>query len=399
MLSQFFTLATGEVAARGLQVVAIILLTRRVGVDAIGDFGMASVLAAYALLPVLQGFDPMAVRAAAQKELDPGNAAGQIVGLRLVFAVAAALGTAWLAGRNRGDAAAEMWLILSVTYFSSALAPRWVFLATQRPGVLALAVTISQAIFLGGVLTVRDPLSLSRAAWAQVAGEAVAAGILWLAAGYPRPRLSLSFSLWILRESWPVTLSLILGTAMYNFDLVALGALGRRAQVGSYLASYRCVTIFGPLLTALQNALLPRLAGVSAHVPEFRRSVRRFAMAIGAGLGAAALLLFLFADPVLRLLYGPHIGESADFLRILAWVLPVQGCRAVMRQALYALRRQKTELRAIALGSFTNVVLDLALVPEFGAVGCAWSTVAAEAVLMAGSWLGVSAATAEAPKD
>jgi len=389
MLRQFLTLATGEVAARGLQVLGIILLTRRVGVDAIGDFGMATVLAAYGLLPVLQGFDPMAVRAAARKEIDADTAAGQIVGLRLLFAAVTALVTVLFAWSHPGDEAAGLWLILSVTYFSTALAPRWFFLANQRSGILAAAGTVAQAVFLGGVLTVHDPAGLSRAAWAQVAGEALSAGYLWWAAGCPRPRVSLSFSRWLMRESWPVTLSLLMGTALYNFDMLALGAMGRRAQVGSYLASYRCLTIFGPLLAALQNALLPRLAVACGDLPEFRRSVRLFALTISAGLGGVALLLFLFANPVLRLLYGPEIGESAGLLQILAWALPIQGGRAVLRQALYALRGQKTDARTNLLGAVTNVGLDLALVPAFGAVGCAWSTLAAEAVLLAGSWLGV----------
>jgi O-antigen/teichoic acid export membrane protein len=395
----FFTLAGGEIGARALQVVAIVLLTRKVGMGPIGEYGLASSISAYALLAVTQGLDTIGVRAAAQKQVDARSAAGQIMGLRLLSALLmAALTALWASGRP-SDPAAHLLVILSGVYFSNALAPRWLFLAESLPRPLAVAATLSQACFLAGVLCVRGPADLRLAAWAQMGGEAITALLLWMVAGNIRPRFSGSFWGSLLLESWPITIALVMGTALYNFDIVALGLFGRRIEAGPYISSYRCFTLFGPLLAALQNAVLPRFAGLWPDGKAIRRKAEFLGLGTSVVLASCSLILFLFATPVLRLLYGPAIGDSASLLRVLIWALPVQGMRALLRQALFAVRGQGADLRNVTLSFLTNAGLDLALIPRFGALGCAWSTLAAESVLLAGTWAALGARASLTPAE
>ena len=388
MLKNFLTLAGGEIIARGLQALAMVLLTRTVGMGAISQFGLASSIAAYGLLLVMQGFDTIAVRASAQKGIDPRRATEEVMGLRVVLAILLAIATGLWAWNRPADPAGHLLLILSGIYFSNALTPRWFFLAELRSTPLAVAGAISQLCFLAGVLAVRTAGEISYAAWAQVAGEAAAAAYLWMAAKRPRLRLNTAFSRWLLAESWPVTLSLMMGTALYNFDLIALGALGRRVEIGPYLSSYRCIAVFSPLLGALQNSTFPRFAASWPDFEAIRRKVDLLAVVTSSLLVLASLALFLFASPILRLLYGPDIGQSATLLRILVWVLPIQGFRAVLRQALLAFRGQRTDARVVMVGLLTNICLDLTLIPRMGAAGCAVSTLAAESVFLAGTWVG-----------
>jgi len=63
---------------------------------------------------------------------------------------------------------------------------------------------------------------------------------------------------------------------------------------------------------------------------------------------AAAFILFLLAEFVLHLLYGNAYVRGASYLRVLVWVLPVQGARAVARQLLFAWHRQREHLWALA---------------------------------------------------
>ena len=52
---------------------------------------------------------------------------------------------------------------------------------------------------------------------------------------------------------------------------------------------------------------------------------------------------------------------------------------------------QRADLRNVTLSALTNMSLDLALIPYFGAVGCAWSTLVAESVFLAGTWFALAA--------
>ena len=80
------TLGSGEAAGRGLQALALIWLTRALGPAAIGDFGLATAVTAYAVLVVAQGFDTIAIRSAVQGTRSIPEAAGKIIGLRLTLA-------------------------------------------------------------------------------------------------------------------------------------------------------------------------------------------------------------------------------------------------------------------------------------------------------------------------
>jgi peptidoglycan biosynthesis protein MviN/MurJ (putative lipid II flippase) len=65
----------------------------------------------------------------------------------------------------------------------------------------------------------------------------------------------------------------------------------------------------------------------------------------------------------------------------------------LLRQALFAIRGQSADLRNVTWSFFTNVGLDVALIPHFGAMGCAWSTLAAESVFLATTWSALAART------
>jgi O-antigen/teichoic acid export membrane protein len=98
--------------------------------------------------------------------------------------------------------------------------------------------------------------------------------------------------------------------------------------------------------------------------------------------GAAGLLLYALAGPILVLLYGEEFRSGAQYLQVLSWILPIQGLRTISRQIVYAWRQQRVDTVNLALAAITNVVFDILLIPEFGALGCAFSSLAAEVVFL-----------------
>jgi O-antigen/teichoic acid export membrane protein len=98
--------------------------------------------------------------------------------------------------------------------------------------------------------------------------------------------------------------------------------------------------------------------------------------------GAAGLLLYGLAGPILVLLYGEEFRSGAQYLQVLSWILPIQGLRTVSRQIIYAWRQQRVDTGNLATAATTNVVLDILLIPNFGALGCAVSSLAAEIVFL-----------------
>jgi len=389
VIRNFLTLGAGEVIGRGMHVLAIILLARAVRPQVFGDFELAVVVTSYAILAVQQGFDTIAIREVSR---DPGSARAwmrTVIVLRLAFASVLMAGVAVWAVGNWQRPTSPLLVILSGCYITSALSPRWLFLALENSRPPALASVASQAVFLAGTAAfVHAPQDVGRAAAAWLSGDAISTLILWqlLCRQYRSFPPLTRISAWGLeKESWPISVSMILGQVMYNFDVIALATLGKASEIGYYLAAYRCATVTSPILGHLQSSIFPRMARAYGNSTELSLDWRRVA-ALAAAVGlVGAGVLFLGASLIMELMFGTEYAAGEPFLRVLAWVLPIQFARAVLRQVLMAEHKQWLYTRNIGMAAVTNIVLDLALVPRWGALGCSFSTVTAEFVLLLAS--------------
>ena len=387
MLRNFLTLGAGETASKAIHVAAFLILARVLGKETFGQFGLAVSITSYLLILVQQGFDTVATREVSRNPEKLEWFARNIFGLRLVLAAAAAVVIGALAAAPGLEETGPLLLVLSITYATNALTPRWSFLAIEHSRPLAWAGLVSQLCFLAGALLIRSPSEVVWVAAAQVIGEAAAASYLWLMlarrTGQLAPHLDRGFCKWLFRQSWPISVSLLLGNMMYNFDIVALGWFGRHDQVGLYLACYRCVTVFTPLMGALQLSILPTFAKEYPHFDRIRARVRNLSVVVGTVLGLTALILTVLSEQVLILLFGVEFSDGGRILQFVAWSLPLQGLRGILRQVLMAFHQQHIAARNLAIGVVTNVIGNLALTPKWGPIGCAVSTVVSEFVFWA----------------
>lgn len=386
----FLTLGTGEVIARWMHVLAVILLGRALKPEMFGQFELALAITSYALLGIRQGFDLIAIREVARNLSRESEWLRAIVRLRLFLALGAGTAVfAWVSIRGWQHPLSVLLVLFAASYLANAITPQWRFLALQQPKPPAIASVVSQIIFLGTVvLLVRSPSDAWKAAAGWVVGELGAAAILWMMRRPgPEPGDQTPVSAgFLFRESLPVTASLVLGQLMYNFDLLALAAMGKGSEIGFYLASYRCATGFAPLLGHLQNSILPRFASDQADPEKQLKLAWKMAATTAlVGLGIAAAIT-AGASQLMDLFFGSEYRGAVPLLRILVWLLPLQFARAVLRQVLLAGDRQLSDTRNVGLAALTNIGMDLALVPSFGAMGCAISTLGSEFVFLAGTW-------------
>jgi O-antigen/teichoic acid export membrane protein len=387
LVRNIFSLSVGELGARAMQVLAIIILARRLGNESFGYFVLATTITTYLLLVVQQGLDTIAIRCISQKQLELPDVVASILGFRLVVAAILTVGVSsytFIFGLH--DAVNVLLLIMSVQYFTNAFSLRWPLLAGEKMTALALASFMSQFCFFLGALLVFDHTEAPLAAFAQVAGEVLASVYLWWAFssryGHVRPRINIFLIGRLLSETWPVFLSLLLSTMMYNFDIIALKLMNRTAEIGVYAASYRCITVFSPFLLAIQSSVYPEFSRAWPDFSRIRRTAINVSLISFIAFGASGLLLYAFGGPILVLLYGEEYRSGAQYLQVLSWILPIQGLRTIPRQIVYAWRQQRVDTGNLAMAALTNVVFDILLIPNYGAFGCAVSSLAAELVFL-----------------
>ena len=391
LLRNIFTLSLGELGARVMQVIAIIILARRLGSESFGYFILATTITTYLLLFVQLGLDIIAVRYVSQQQFGLSDLVASILGLRLTVATIVTVGLfiyVFIFGTD--DPINRLLLIMSGLYFTNALSLRWPLLAREMMTPLALASFISQFCFFLGALLVLNDLQAAFAALAQVAGEVLAALYVWLAfnarCGHVRPSIDILLMRRLLSETWPIFLSLLLGTMMYNFDIIALRLMNKTAEIGVYAATYRCITVFSPFLLVMQSSIYPEFSRAWPDFSRIRRTAINLSLTSSVVLGGAGLLLCAFASPLLVLLYGEEFGSGARYLQVLSWILPIQGLRTISRQIVFAWRQQRVDTVNLAVAVTTNVVFDILLIPDYGALGCAVSSLAAELVFLFACW-------------
>jgi O-antigen/teichoic acid export membrane protein len=160
-----------------------------------------------------------------------------------------------------------------------------------------------------------------------------------------------------------------------RLDFALLGAMAGPAVLGTYAVASKYAELLRLPGTALTWVCYPRLAGQGAT--EAARSARRLTLpALGAVLLAAVPLLLL-AGPVLRLFYGHDFDGAVGPARILVAGMLLAGAAGVASGYLYARGHPGRNSLAMGLGVLVTVVLDLLLIPRFGATGAAVASTAA----------------------
>jgi len=179
------------------------------------------------------------------------------------------------------------------------------------------------------------------------------------------------------KESASLVAVAFLWMVYFRVDSFMLGVMKGDHEVGIYNAAYRLVEGVFILPGIVMIVYFPRLA----KKVEFRKNFLRLLGALsGMGL-ACAILLFLLASLIIRLLYAGGFVESGTVLRLLSAALFFVFCGHLTTQSLVAMDKNKTYLLISGGGAIINIVLNYIFIPTYGAQGAAGVTVLTEALV------------------
>jgi len=238
-----------------------------------------------------------------------------------------------------------------------------------------------QALWLLAVLF----LALKNAAFYEVilartlCGVAEAAAVLWtvhrlgLIHG-PRRFLS-SEAHRMLRAGLPLVLANLAGGIYHRIDQVMLHKMSGDQVLGPYVIAVQLTELFSVLPVALMGSLFPALSQSAGDPQRFDRYLResyRFLLVL---VFAACAVITPIAAPFIELFYGRQFLTTAPLLIVLIWSEVPIFFGVTLGSAMIAKGLQRyTPYGAIA-GAFVNILLNLVLIPRFGALGASWATV------------------------
>ncbi len=192
------------------------------------------------------------------------------------------------------------------------------------------------------------------------------------------------------RRHWKavgVFFAMSVATTVYtNLDQLMLGLMTTSEDVGYYGAAVKIKTVLVSAVTSLGAVLLPRSSYYveKKNMGAFREVTYKalnFVMLVSVPL---TLFFVLFAEPGIYLLSGPAYGDAVLPMQVIMPTLLLIGLSSITGiQILVPLGRENIVLYSEIAGAFTDLILNLLLIPELKSTGAALGTLAAEFVVLA----------------
>jgi O-antigen/teichoic acid export membrane protein len=238
-----------------------------------------------------------------------------------------------------------------------------------------------------GITLVLLFLELEPLVWGVVAAEAIS---LILSFFVIRRRFGLfapefRFSVWkdFMVRSAPIAMGMIFSVLYFRLDIMMLQLMTEEKVVGFYSAAYKLFEVAVVLPHSFMLVLFPTLVEeYHSDRPQFKDRFKKvLAMYTLIG-GSIALALWVFSQGIITLMYGDTFLPSISVLDILSGVVLLFFINFLLSNILIISGRERFNAWNLVGATVLNAILNLALIPLYGAIGAAWATLFCEVGLI-----------------
>ena len=377
----FVALLSGDLAAKGLRLLATIVLARTLTLDEFGLLNIAIAASGIAVVLASLGLNDLGPRDVAIAARPLATTVGTIVTTRLLaFGTLSAIAVTVVAIADPS----RLSLVVAACAMGVFMvgSADWVLRGLERMPALGVAWIIGGVTVLVGAIVVGATADDATAALtAFVAAELAMAAACWIAAcRVVRPSLGLRGASGLLRRSWPLALSAVIVYSYYaNIDTIILGATRSAEDAGLYSAPYRTFLVFNVVAVFAAYALLPSLSrrAAAGTVPVAGGPLVDALSALAAyGVAVVGLAELAGAD-LLSFLFGAEFASMEETFVLLTVGVAWYSVGYPAGYSLIADDRNKLFLAGAGAAGVTNLALNLVLIPPFGPIGAGVATAVA----------------------
>jgi PST family polysaccharide transporter len=279
-------------------------------------------------------------------------------------------------------------LVLAEAYFQARL-------LMDRAVAFRLTVTVGASLLKLVTVLLTDNVNLLLLVYAveQVVGVI---GLAWLARAHSRKRVQGRARPCIdktLTRSWakllvPTMLATLSVSVYMRVDQLMLAHFVAHETLGRYAVAVLFAEAPFFLATAVMCALVPRLTTTFDQGRGEDAYLRHLELVTGVmvALGVVVAVGMTVAGPItVKLLLGEQYAAAGPYVQVLAWSAPFVFLGAVQASVTVLYSQQSIALIRLLAAGALNVGANLALLPLYGAMAAAVTTVASQAVA---AWLG-----------
>ena len=189
----------------------------------------------------------------------------------------------------------------------------------------------------------------------------------------PKPSINnFSASKELIKQTAPIGASNLVQRVLFNFDIIIIGMIATTSDAGVYAAAAKLLFVLIVAVETGLSAVLPKLSQLwQDDKTEFDISVRRYLKILLFCLMPLPVIGFLFAEPVIGLIYGEQYLNAIPIFKILSLAYPILSVVLFFGTVLVASDRQKRWFAVTVVGAITAIVALSLLVPNAGITGAA----------------------------
>jgi len=203
---------------------------------------------------------------------------------------------------------------------------------------------------------------------------------------YVKLRFLIDFKEWkvLFKTGLPFAFTLIFSSLYSRIDVLMLSKMVNDSAVGFYAASFRITESLAIIPNAFVIPLFPVMSAL------FRTSNPN--LKISYKLGFKYLSIFflpiafggsILAQRIITLVYGTDFVNPVMNLTfvVLIWAAFILFINQISSTVLYSIFKEKIVMKSLMIGIFANVILNIFLIPVYGIVGAAISTLLTELMI------------------
>ncbi|MFZ2863796.1 MAG: flippase [Ignavibacteriaceae bacterium] len=183
-----------------------------------------------------------------------------------------------------------------------------------------------------------------------------------------------------LKKGWNLFLSSIWINLYTTSNVFILGLFAPSSVVGYYSAADKVRIAFQGILSSMSQSVFPYVNKLLAESYQkfisFNRKLLKISFMIGIIISSS---LFLFAEPIVKIVLGNEYSPSVIVLRIIAWLPLIIFLSNVFGiQTMLPLNYQKRFSQILFLAALINLMISFSIVPSYFEIGTAVSMLVTE---------------------
>jgi O-antigen/teichoic acid export membrane protein len=192
----------------------------------------------------------------------------------------------------------------------------------------------------------------------------------------------------VLKTSIPFAIIGLIANIMSNTDIYMLGIWKNATEIGLYSSVQRIQQFTLIIPSMIATAIFPIMSKLANNDNDKFKTITEQSISIVFLIGIPiALGGMILADQIIPLIFGLGYINAIPILQILILILIFSFPFTLLSNAIFAYNKQKSLILVYLLGMIINIILNILLIPKFGAIGASLSVLISTALITVVTWI------------